>query len=70
VTFRKKIYKILEELQADLDAWIKLYNEQRPSGQMVLRQDSDADIDRQSPFSQREDDQHRTDNEDFPATVR
>lgn len=30
VTFRKKIYKTLDELQADLDAWIKLYNEQRP----------------------------------------
>jgi len=30
VTFRKKIYKTLAELQADLDAWIKLYNEERP----------------------------------------
>jgi len=30
VAFRKKIYRALEELQADLDAWIQEYNEQRP----------------------------------------
>ena len=30
VAFRKKIYKTLDELQADLDAWLKLYNEDRP----------------------------------------
>jgi len=30
LTFRKKIYKTLDELQADLDAWLKLYNEERP----------------------------------------
>jgi transposase InsO family protein len=30
VAFRKKIYTSLEELQADLDLWIKQYNEQRP----------------------------------------
>src|SRR5687767_6076344 len=30
VAFRKKIYKTLEELQSDLDTWIKLYNEGRP----------------------------------------
>jgi transposase InsO family protein len=30
VAFRKKIYRTLDELQADLDAWLKLYNEQRP----------------------------------------
>jgi len=30
VAFRKKIYKSLEELQADLELWIKQYNEQRP----------------------------------------
>jgi len=28
VTFRKKIYKTLDELQTDLDAWLKLYNEE------------------------------------------
>lgn len=30
VAFRKKIYQTLEELQADLDLWIKYYNEERP----------------------------------------
>jgi transposase InsO family protein len=30
VAFRKKIYKTLEELQADLDLWVQRYNEQRP----------------------------------------
>jgi len=30
VAFRKKVYHTLEELQADLDLWIKDYNEQRP----------------------------------------
>lgn len=29
VAFRKKIYKTLDELQADLDTWMKSYNEQR-----------------------------------------
>lgn len=29
VTFRKKIYRTLEELQADLDAWMEEYNQQR-----------------------------------------
>ena len=30
VAFRKKIYRTIDELQADLDAWILEYNEQRP----------------------------------------
>ncbi|WP_447974136.1 IS481 family transposase [Nitrospira sp. Kam-Ns4a] len=30
VAFRKKIYRSLEELQADLDAWVQEYNERRP----------------------------------------
>jgi transposase InsO family protein len=30
VAFRKKIYSTLDVLQADLDAWLNLYNEQRP----------------------------------------
>lgn len=30
VTFRKKVYRSLEELQIDLDLWIKRYNEFRP----------------------------------------
>jgi transposase InsO family protein len=29
VTFRKKIYKNIEELQTDLDAWLEEYNEKR-----------------------------------------
>jgi transposase InsO family protein len=29
VTFRKKLYRTLEELQADLDRWISEYNEER-----------------------------------------
>src|SRR5215469_1677899 len=30
VAFRKKIDRTIDELQADLDAWITEYNEQRP----------------------------------------
>lgn len=30
VTFRKKIYTRIEELQTDLDAWLQEYNEERP----------------------------------------
>jgi hypothetical protein len=30
VAFRKTLYHTLEELQADLDAWLKTYNEDRP----------------------------------------
>src|SRR5437867_1904222 len=30
VAFRKKVYTTLEELQADLDAWLVEYNERRP----------------------------------------
>ena len=30
VAFRKKIYKSIDELQADLDQWLKHYNEERP----------------------------------------
>jgi transposase InsO family protein len=30
VAFRKKLYTGLEDLQADLDAWMREYNEQRP----------------------------------------
>jgi hypothetical protein len=30
VAFRKKVYRTIEELQADLDVWIKGYNEERP----------------------------------------
>ena len=30
VAFRKRIYRSIDELQADLDAWIATYNEQWP----------------------------------------
>ncbi len=30
VAFRKKLYATLEELQADLDAWLRDYNDARP----------------------------------------
>ena len=30
ITFRKKLYRSVEELQVDLDAWLAKYNEQRP----------------------------------------
>ena len=29
ITFRKKIYRSLEELQVDLDDWLKFYNTER-----------------------------------------
>jgi len=45
VAFRKKIYRTIDELQTDLDAWITEYNQHRPpSGPLVLRQDPDADL--------------------------
>ena len=30
IAFRKKIYRTLDELQTDLDQWLRRYNEQRP----------------------------------------
>jgi len=30
VAFRKNLYSSLEQLQVDLDRWLKEYNEQRP----------------------------------------
>jgi transposase InsO family protein len=30
VAFRKKVYRSIDELQFDLDAWIRDYNEARP----------------------------------------
>jgi len=30
VAFRKKVYRSLDELQTDLDLWIREYNEVRP----------------------------------------
>ena len=28
--FRKKLYRTLEELQVDVDHWLRVYNEERP----------------------------------------
>src|SRR3712207_2466444 len=36
VAFRKKIYGSIAELQADLDAWIRSYNEDRPDRKSVV----------------------------------
>ena len=45
ITFRKKVYRSISELQADLDAWIETYNVARPhQGHLVLRQDANANI--------------------------
>ena len=30
IAFRKKTYRSLEDLQDDLDAWLRVYNEERP----------------------------------------
>ena len=30
VAFRKKVYRSIDELQADLDVWVREYNELRP----------------------------------------
>ena len=49
VAFRKKIYKTLEELQSDLDTWIKLYNEERPLRAGGATANSDADVCRRYP---------------------
>jgi hypothetical protein len=39
------VYRSIDELEADLDLWIREYNEQRPhQGTLVLRQDPDADL--------------------------
>jgi len=45
VAFRKKVYRSIDELQADLDAWITEYNgDTTTSRPLVLRQNADADI--------------------------
>ena len=44
VAFRKKLYRSIAELQADLDEWLRQYNEVASTRPMVLRQDADADL--------------------------
>ena len=36
VAFRRKVYRSIDELQADLDLWIRKYNEQRPRRQAPM----------------------------------
>lgn len=48
MVFRKRIYHGFEELQGDLDAFLKEENTERShQGPLVLRQDADADVSRQ-----------------------
>ena len=45
VAFRKKIYRSIDELQTDLDAWITEYKRTTAtSGPLVLWQDPHADL--------------------------
>ena len=45
VAFRKKVYRSIDELQADLDVWIREYNEQRPhQGRWCFGKNPDADL--------------------------
>jgi hypothetical protein len=38
IAFRKKVYRSIKELQADLDSWIKEYNEAHPQQKLMFRQ--------------------------------
>jgi transposase InsO family protein len=62
VAFRKKVYRSTDELQADLDAWIKEYNSTTTSGTLVLRQNSDADLPRCNADDEGENDRGLTAN--------
>jgi hypothetical protein len=45
VAFREKVYCSIDVLQADLDVWIREYNEQKATSRaMVLRQNAYADL--------------------------
>ena len=44
IAFRKKIYTSLEELQADLDAWLVTYNEQRPHSGLSFPRESGRSV--------------------------
>lgn len=47
VAFRKEIYRTIDELQADLDAWIAKCNEQRPhQGRWCFGETAVDEIDR------------------------
>jgi transposase InsO family protein len=42
VAFRRKIYRIIEQLQTHLDEWLACYNNARASGPDVLRAGANA----------------------------
>ena len=45
IAFRKKIYTSIEDLQADLDLWMREFNEARPhQGKNGASKDPDADL--------------------------
>ena len=45
IAFRKRVYATIDELQADLDLWMRAFERNlSASGQMVLRQDTDANL--------------------------
>src|SRR5262249_49777890 len=61
VAFRKRVYRSIDELQADLDAWITEYDEgAATSGTLVLRQDADADLPRCNADDEGENDRSLT----------
>ena len=46
--FRRKLYRSLEELQTDVDVWMEsLQRRAHALGQVLLRQDADADVHRE-----------------------
>ena len=50
--FRRKLYHSLEQLQADVDEWVESYNAERThTRQVLLRQDSAADVHRERDAS-------------------
>jgi hypothetical protein len=53
VAFRKKVYDTPDALQADLDAWMVIYNEQRTHQGRWCFGKSDADISRQRRLGER-----------------
>ena len=44
VAFRKKVYRSIDELQADLDLWMREYMNKGRIKTLVLRQNANADI--------------------------
>ena len=45
IAFRKKVYRSIDELQVDLDLWVREYNEARPTSRpLVLWQNPNADV--------------------------